>query len=126
MRRVSVGPVEAPAEARWHILDTSAVAVPASVLRILAPGSSPDVQHVLRIELSRFIRRNAGQRFATLGDVWNAWAGNSGYVSLFPVRCPDCRGRGFSLRPSPSGAGVCRRCMGRRNITVRQRVVTAR
>ncbi len=123
MRRVQVGGGEAPGEDHERILVASAMSMPASVLRILAPGSDRDVQLVIRIELARFIQRGTAQRFATTGDAWNAWVGNRGFVSLFPVRCPECQGRGFSVWPSPSGSAICRGCAGRRSITVRQRVV---
>lgn len=117
-------PVETPEQAHERLLADAVASMPASVLRVMAPGSDREVQRVIRLELWRFIRRAGPERFATVGDAWNAWIiGKGGYVSLSPVRCPECQGRGFSVRAAPSGSAVCRRCAGRRNVTVRQRVV---
>jgi hypothetical protein len=124
----TAGQMGLPRDARRRILIASAMSMPTRVLQVLAPGSSSDVQRVLRIELSRFIGRSAAARYATVGEAWNAWIGEREDVSLFPVRCPDCKDGGFSSKPYKGillkGTRCpCGRCGGRRNITVRQRVV---
>jgi hypothetical protein len=113
-------------EAHNRILIACAMAMPTRALGALAPGSDSDVQQLLRISLAAFIRRNPGERYATVGEAWNAWIRGRTHVSVFPIRCPECKGKGFSLKSAARGTSVCRSCMGRRTVHVRQRVEAAR
>lgn len=123
--RVEVGP-GATGNAHKRILIAAAMSMPSSVLAILAPGADRDVQEAIRVALACYIKRSGGEELVSVGDAWNAWTKGASFVSLFPVRCGECKGSGLVVRPALSGSAVCRSCLGQGHVRVRQHVVASR
>lgn len=108
-------------EAEQPSLAVTALWMPADVLRIMAPGSTLEVQHALRLAFADFI--NASDGYTSIAEAWNAWLDGREYVELHAVRCGACDGKGFLRVPSARGYETCGACRGSRHVRVRQAVV---
>jgi hypothetical protein len=123
MRRISISPPAEACEAQRTSLAVTALWMPSSVLRIMAPGSTLEVQHALRLAFADFIKANADEAYTSISEAWNAWIHGREYVELHAVRCGACDGKGFLRVPSARGYETCGACSGSRHVRVRQAVV---